>query len=391
MRRLDIKAESPRADGTPFDHSAYSAWYRELFELLRRGEKGKLLFDSTIAEPSQLLHASSIRALGDGERIRSTFGWGSPLLIDAIARRYGASSDGILTTTGCTSALSHVYGAFLEPGAHVLIERPYFDLLPRFAEFRGAVVDFVDRAPAAGAPDPARLEAALRPDTRLVVLTNLHNPSGAFLDDAALRAIAVVANARGIPVVVDEVYGDFVPRSRRSGPAATLDPCFISINSLTKVYGLHALKCGWIIAAEPALGRIRRVYAEQESGSSKITHGIASLILDELEPYEAYWQGMLAGNRPLVLELSERLRGEGLIEGAVPEFGCMYFPRLTRIRDTRRFAAWAWQRSRLGIAPGEFFGAPGYIRIGYGQPRDELAAGLEDLAACLREYPGDRA
>ncbi|HUF68832.1 MAG TPA: pyridoxal phosphate-dependent aminotransferase [Longimicrobiales bacterium] len=359
---------------------------------MRGGAQGKLLFDSTIAEPSQLLFASSLRALnGGGERIRSTFGWGSPLLIDSIARRYGVPPEHILTTTGCTSALSHVYSAFLEPGTRVLIERPYFDLLPRLAQIRGATVDFVDRDPDDGTLDPARLEAALYPDTRLVVLTNLHNPSGAFLDDAALRRIAAVVSRHGIPVVVDEVYGDFVPRSRRSGPAAKLDPCFISINSLTKVYGLHALKCGWIIAAEPALGRIRRVYAELESGSSKITHGIASLILDELEPYEAYWQGMLAGNRPLVLEMAERLRGEGLIEGSVPEFGCMYFPRLTGIRDTRRFAAWAWQRSRLGIAPGGFFGAPGYIRIGYGQPRDELAAGLEDLAACLRQYPGDGA
>jgi hypothetical protein len=384
--------DSRVAGADPFAQTAYSAWYRELFELMRGGSRGLLLSDSTIAEPAQLLYESSRRAIdGDGgDRILSTFGWGSPLLLDAIARRYGVSSDRILTTTGCTSALRHLFSTFLGPGQRVLIERPYFDLLPRLAEYRGATVDYLERPPPGYGIDPARLAAGLRPDTRLVVLTNLHNPSGAFLEDGALAAVARVVNARGVPVVVDEVYGDFVPGPRRTGPAATLDPCFISVNSLTKVYGLHALKCGWIIAAEPLLERIRPVYAELESGSSKITHGIASLVLDEIGPYEAYWRDLLARNRPLVLEVAGKLRAAGLIEGEVPEFGCMYFPRLTRIRDTRRFAAWAWDRSLLGIAPGEFFGAPGHIRIGFGQPTEQLAAGLEQLVTCLRDYPGDR-
>lgn len=385
--------DSRVADGGPFARTAYSAWYRELFELMRGGSCGLMLSDSTIAEPGQLLYESSRRALEDGGagRIHSTFGWGSPLLLDAIARRYGVAPDCILTTTGCTSALRHLFSTFLRPGGRVLIERPYFDLLPRLAEYRGATVDYLERPPPGCGIDPGRLAEALRPDTQLVVLTNLHNPSGAFLEDAALVAIASVARPRGIPVVVDEVYGDFVPRPNRGGPAATLDPCFISVNSLTKVYGLHALKCGWIIAAERWLERIRPVYAELESGSSKITHGIASLVLDEIDPYEAYWLGLLERNRLLVLDCARRLRAAGLVEGEVPEFGCMYFPRLTRVRDTRRFAAWAWERVRLGIAPGEFFGAPGHVRIGFGQPTAQLAAGLEQLVDCLSEYPGDHA
>src|SRR5690606_3870140 len=115
------------------------------------------------------------------------------------------------------------------------------------------------------------------PRTRLIVLTNAHNPSGAHLGDEALRAIAAVAHRAGVPVLVDEGYGDFVPAPERSGPAARLDPCFISINGLTKVYGLHALRCGWIIASDTILRRLRPVYADLESGSSKLTHGIASL------------------------------------------------------------------------------------------------------------------
>jgi len=387
--RVSPEDESTGSGAALFASTDYVGWYRELFELMRSGEKCNLLFDSTILEPTDLLFADARRALqGDQSRFRSTFGWGSPLLIAAIARRYGVEEKAILTTTGCTSALSHVFSTYLERGAHVVIEAPHFELLPRLARNRGAVLGFIERERTSYGIDPERLAALLRANTRLIVLTNAHNPSGAFLDDAALLDIAAVVRGRGIPVLVDEVYGDFVPRSRRSGPAACLDPCFISVNSLTKVYGLHALKCGWIVAAEDELRKIRPVYSELETGSSKITHGIASLILDELPRYEAYWRHVIERNRPLMLEVSEQLRAEHLIEGEVGEFGCMYFPRLSHVRDTRHFAAWMWDRARIGIAPGDFFGAPGHIRIGFGQPFEELRAGLEQFADGLRAYPG---
>jgi aspartate/methionine/tyrosine aminotransferase len=112
----------------------------------------------------------------------------------------------------------------------------------------------------------------------------------------------------------------------------------------------------------------------------------SALVLDQLAEYESHWRSVLARNRPLLLETVSQLQSEGLIAGAVPEYGCMYFPRLTHVSDTRRFASWMWDRSRLGLAPGEFFGAPGHIRVGYGQSHQELAEGLALLVAGLREY-----
>lgn len=371
-----------------FANPDYVGWYRELSALISAGERGRLLFDSTMQEPTALLYAQARRAFDAGEPspFRSTFGWGNPLLIAAIAKRYGVDERSILTTTGCTSAIWQVYTAFLKPGAHVIIEKPYFELLPRFAESRGATVSYLPRVAPDYGVDIDQLESLIQSSTELIVLTNAHNPSGASLDDAALRDIARVANKHGVTVLVDEVYGDFLPDHLRSGPAARIDSCFISVNSLTKVYGLHSLKCGWLIAGESSLHRLRPVYAEFESGSSKITHGIAALILNDPVAYDAHWRSVVARNRPLLVETADLLRSEGLISGEVPEHGCMYFPRLTHVRDTRRFASWMWERSRLGLAPGDFFGAPGHIRVGYGQSHQELAEGLSLLVAGLREY-----
>jgi aspartate/methionine/tyrosine aminotransferase len=371
-----------------FANRDYVGWYRTIFELIRGGEPATMLFDSTIAEPSGLLVEHARRALADdyGFRFASTFGWGSPLLISAIARRYGAKEGSILTTTGCTSAIAHVYSTFLGPGAHAVIETPHFHLLPRLAALRNAHISFIEREHDTFAIDPDRLASLVDSRTKLIVLTNAHNPSGAYLDDAALREIARVANRFGVPVLVDEVYADFVPKPRRSGPAALLDPCFVTVSSLTKAYGLQALRCGWIIASEEILRKVRPVYSELESGSSKLTHGISSLVLDELDLYADRSRAQLAQNRPFVQQVSDELVADGLIAGAVPEDGCMYFPRVLRTADTRQLAAWMWDRSRVGIAPGEFFGAAGHVRIGYGQRTEELRLGLEQFAEALRAY-----
>lgn len=383
------KIEQPHGAVALFDNGDFVAWYRELVELIRSGQSATLLFDSTIAEPTELLKAHARRAFEQDydHRFRSTFGWGSPLLLAAIARRYGVKEKSILATSGCTSAIAHVYSTFLEPGSHAVIEVPHFELLPRLAAARGADITLLRREAPSYGIDPQRLQASIRPNTRLIVLTNAHNPSGAYLDDAALRAIAEVANRHGIPVLVDEVYGDFVQAPLRRGPAATIDPCFISVNSLTKVYGLQALRCGWIVASEDMLERIRPVYSSLESGSSKIAHGIASLVLEEPAAYEAHWRELLARNSPIVRRVAAELSADGLIEGDVPDHGCMFFPRITRVRDTRRLASWLWDRARLVVAPGEFFGEPGRVRIGYGQRGERFADGLAQFATELRAYP----
>ncbi len=187
--------ESVRPPG-PFANPDYVGWYRELSALLSAGERGRLLFDSTMQEPTSLLYAQARAAFESGRPspFRSTFGWGSPLLISAIAKRYGVDERSILTTTGCTAAIWQVYTAFLKPGAHVIIERPYFELLPRFAKSRGASISFLPRIAPDYGIDIEQLSALIQPNTELIVLTNAHNPSGAYFDEAALRDIARVAN-----------------------------------------------------------------------------------------------------------------------------------------------------------------------------------------------------
>lgn len=373
--------------GTPFEAPAYAQWGRRLFQILPSHPDATLLFDSNMAEPTALLHGH-IRAAYDADlmdRMKSTFGGGNPLLIAQLAARYRVQPESLLCTTGCMSAIQLICRTFLGRGTHAVVETPHFDPLSAFAADSGAEVTLVPRRSGDFQLDPDRIRAALRPDTRLVVITNLHNPSGALTSDENLRTLAALVQKAGALLLVDEVYGDYIPQTLRPGPAASLDSAIISVNSLTKVYGLSSLKCGWMIAASHVIDRIRPVYANYETGLSKITHAYATLVFDHFETYTAHWRDVLTANRPHVRHFAEEMQSEGLIEGAVADFGAMYFPRLIRHSDTRAFCAWAWLRYELALAPGEYFDAAGHIRIGFGMSTAQLTRGLERLATALRE------
>ena len=142
----------------------------------------------------------------------------------------------------------------LDPGDEVLIEQPTYELLTSTLLYLGAKVKIFVRDEDNGyALDPAEVRRAITPKTRLIVLTNLHNPSSVLAPDSVLREIGELACSIGARVLVDEVYLDAV-YTNTPKTAYLLGPEFIVTSSLTKVYGLSGLRCGWILA-EPDLAR----------------------------------------------------------------------------------------------------------------------------------------
>ena len=183
---------------------------------------------------------------------------GYPPLVEAIAARYGVGADNVATANGCSGANFLACAALLEPGDEVLVEKPFYDPMPAAARLLGAsVITFERRFEDGYDVDADRVAAALTPRTRLVLLSNPHNPSGALARPESLAALAALASRRGIHVLVDEVYLDTV-FADRPVPAATLSPALVSTNSLTKSYGLASLRCGWTLAAPDVTRRIRR-------------------------------------------------------------------------------------------------------------------------------------
>lgn len=369
---------------------SYGQWVRWAIGMARgRQRQAVTFFDSSVPEPTELLRETVAGAFGGKLTpfYTSAFGGGNPFVLDMLAERYGVPRDQVLGTTGATGGLSILYRALARPGDHVLVESPGFDLFRDLAESHGLEVGTFDRTTERFTLDLDQIEGLIQPRTRMIVLSNLHNPSGMALDYDVLRALAAIAERRGVYVIVDEVYGDYADAAVRPCAAAALSPNLVSISSLTKIFGLGSLRCGWIVGSSQVLGLARDVSGKLEFGISTLSHAVGAHVLHDPAPFVAYSNGIIERARPLMAAWLDEQKRAGLVGGVLPEAGCIMFPRLLQIDDSEAFCTWLLERSGVIVAPGDYFGAPGHVRIGFAQHLDNLRIGLDALAEGLRSYP----
>ena len=317
-------------------------------------------------------------------------GYGYASLIQRLARHTGVAEESIVTATGTSLANHLAMAAVLDPGDEVLMELPVYGPMLDVAEYLGARIKRISRRFENDfAIDLAELAKALTRDTRLIALTNLHNPSGALIPAETVRAIGVLALHARAHVLVDEVYLEML--FGRSAPfcfpigqdlAAGGDNPFIVTSSLTKVYGLSGLRCGWILAS-PALAK--RMWLLNDLFAASPVHSaerMSVMALDHLELFRERARALLSANRPL---LDAFLDSRNDLECFRPLAGTVFFPRLTR-GDPQEFFKLLREKYETTVVPGEFFEMPRHFRLGIGGDTGELHAGLERLSAALDEF-----
>jgi hypothetical protein len=209
--------------------------------------------------------------------------------------------------------------------------------------------------------------------TRLIVITNLHNPSGALAEEAELRAIGSL----GPRVLVDEVYLDAAVPPRRS--AVHLGPEFVITNSLTKVYGLSGLRCGWILAEPELTERMWRVNDLFGVNQAHPAERLACIAFENM--------GKVVGDTPAMLERNRSLFNDFVasrsgLECMPAEHGITAFPRWSG-GDTRRLDAHLREHYDAAVVPGRWFEMPEHFRVGFGMPSEDFAEGLNRLRAAL--------
>jgi len=306
-------------------------------------------------------------------------------LLEAIATRYGVTPDRVCTATGTSGANFLAMAALLRPGDAVLVERPAYDPLLGAARLLGAEVRrFERRFEEAWQPDPDRIGKLLTNGVRLVVLTNLHNPSGVRIRDEALDEIARRAERVGARVLVDEVYLEaaFAAAPR---PAATRSPVFVSTNSLTKTWGLAGLRAGWALAAPEVAEAMRRVRDVVDAVGSFPSDALATVAFAHLDALEERARAILGPN---AARLAEVLDGAAAVEWVRPEGGPVAFPRLLGTDTAEPFVRRALADYGVGLVPGHFFEAPAHFRVAVGGDPRRVRPALDRLADALGTWPG---
>jgi aspartate/methionine/tyrosine aminotransferase len=310
---------------------------------------------------------------------RNDEGW--PPLVEAIASRYGVSTDSVATAMGTSGANFLVCAALLRPGDDVLVESPAYDPLLAVPRMLGArLVRFERRFEDGFRIDPVRVAAAMTPATRLVIITSPHNPAGTVTDAQTLVEIGRLAAARGAHVLVDEVYLDVAMR-QTCPPAVTLGPEFISTSSLTKCYGLSGLRCGWALAHPAVAEEIRRMRDLTDGSGSIVAERASTVAFAHLPELLARGRAALDAN---TARFAQFMTTTPVLEWVPPDGGTVAFPRLRSGESADALAEELLARYETAIVPGRFFEADAHFRVALGIKPDVLARGLDAIAAALK-------
>lgn len=305
--------------------------------------------------------------------------YGYAPLLDGLAQKHGVARTQVVTCTGCSMANYLVLATLLSPGDEVLIERPTYEPLLRAAEHLSAsVVRFERPVSAACEVTAERVLEAMTRRTRLIVLSNLHNPSSQFVSDDVLRQIGERAHAIGARVLVDEVYLDAV-FDREPGCCVQLGTPFIATGSLTKVYGLSALRCGWIIADEGFVRRAWRVADLYGNAQPFVPDWLAVRALPHLPALRERARALLDTNRALFTAWA-RTRDD--LRYVPAHYGTTICARPTRV-DAATFCAALRDRFDVSTVPGHFFEMPDHVRIGLPIEPRLFKEALARMGACL--------
>ncbi len=308
--------------------------------------------------------------------------YGYEPLQERIAKLNGVKAENVVASFGTSMANHLAMAATFESGDEVLIEEPTYELLVSTAAFLGAKIKRFPRPYANGfAIDPADVKKAITPKTRLVVITNLHNPSSVLTNDDALREIGDIAARQGARVLVDEVYLEALG-DKRPQPAIHLGEQFLVTSSLTKAFGLSGVRCGWILAEPKLAYRMWRINDLFAASPSHPADRISVIAFDNLQRVADRAHRILDDNHRA---LDELLRSPGEIEFVNPGIGTTVFPKL-RTGSVESFDRFLREKYETAVVPGKFFEMPQYCRIGLGGDTAMTREGLQRLATALAEF-----
>ncbi len=317
----------------------------------------------------------------DDLEITGESGYGYKALIRALAERYRVDAACVVTTAGTSFANHLAMAALINPGDEILLERPAYEPLLALAHYLGADVKRFERKFENGfRVSPAEIERHLSPRTRLIVITNFHNPSGVLTDDDALQEVGEMARKRNAHVMIDEVYLEMLfddpPRT-----AFHLGNQFIVTSSLTKAFGLSGLRCGWILA-EPELAQ--QMWRLNDLFAATPVHAgerLSVLAIEQLPGIAERAKTRLDRHRDM---LNQFLHARDDLEATRPPFGSIMFPRLKQ-GIAEKLCAVLREKYETSVVPGSFFEMPAHFRIGMGGDSETFVEGLERLGKALDE------
>ena len=311
---------------------------------------------------------------------------GQPYLLEALSqyeeRAHGLryAPDEIIVTAGATEAIFIALSAILNPGDEVIIPTPAFSLYASATALCRGVPVALPAEQSGFQIDPAALEAAITPRTKALVLTSPNNPTGCVYTRETLEAVREILRDRPVFVLCDDVYRElcYTADYHSFAEFSDLRDRIIVVNSFSKPWAMTGWRVGWCMADRPVKEKMQVFH---QYAVVSVPSFVQRACVTALETDTAPMRALFQTRRDAVCR---RLADMG-VEFHRPEGAFYVFPDIRKYgMDAETFCGRMLREGLVGVLPGTYFGAEGFVRISCCYGDEALREGLNRMERFLK-------
>lgn len=320
---------------------------------------------------------------------------GIPALREAVAADYARRSGlevtpaQVIVSNGAKHSLHNLFTALLNEGDEVIVPTPYWVSYAELIKLAGARPVLVETTIEDDFKlQPAAFEAAVTPQTRMLLLCSPSNPTGVVYTRTELEALADIAIAADMAVVSDEIYDQLVFDGRESVSFPTLRPGLaarsIVVAGVSKTYSMTGWRIGWTISPAPLAKAMGSLQSQETSNPCSVSQHAAVAALTGPQDCVTAMRDAFQVRRDLVVDRLRQIPGV-----KIPEIGGAFYAffdiraSLGKPGGPATSVAWCEQlleQEQVATVAGSAFGAEGYVRMSFAASEEKLAAGLDRIA-----------
>ena len=310
--------------------------------------------------------------------------------------------DEIIVSSGAKNCLYNFCMAVLDSGDEAIIPAPYWVSYPQMVNLAGGTPVIIQTREENGFRiTPDELSAAISPSTKVLIMNNPCNPSGAGYTREELSKLAEVVADEGILVVADEIYEKLVYDGFEFVSFASLGKKIqeqsVIVNGVSKAYSMTGWRIGYAAGPKEYIMAMSKVQSHNTSNASSISQMAALEALTGPQHEISRMRSEFQIRRNYMID---RLRGIPGVSCYEPRGAFYLFPNISsyfkkeyegmQIRNSYGMAYYLLKHAHVAVVPGESFGSEGYIRLSYATSMKKIEAAMDRIATALAKLEPTR-
>lgn len=346
--------------------------------------------------PSHIIEAAAEAA--QTGHTKYTASGGMVELKEAIAEKFKRDNgliydkEQIIVTTGAKHALYNVFQAVIDPGDEVIIPAPYWVSYVEQVKLAGGNPIIVETSEAEGFKLTSdKLERAITPRTKLVLINSPSNPTGGIYSREELLELGNVCLEHRIGIVSDEIYEQLIYDGEHVSMASLSDALYantIVINGVSKTYAMTGWRIGYAAGDAKIIQAMVGISSHSTSNATSIAQHAAHAAISGTQEPVLEMKRAFKERRDYVTTRINRLNG---VKAAKPQGAFYVFANVSdaitqangRFRDVNEWSQALLEEEHVAVVPGTAFGAPNHIRLSYATSMEQLVQALDRIERFL--------